>query len=88
MMAQFFIHEEIKQKLLWSGTCYLYEFPKTPKTFPPKSVGDECYNAEHTMKFEEIRYGKALMITRICRICGHADIEVFPPIENRMVSKD
>ena len=79
MLVQFPMYDEIKLKLLQRGTSYLYKFVKQPCHFVMKNVGDQCYDNDHISKVEEKRYGKAIMITTICRICGHAEIEVFPP---------
>jgi hypothetical protein len=82
-------HYEIKQKLLQRGTSYLYSnpYPTTPIIF--KTCGYDkliCIDGvNHVCKLKEYRYGKALMITKICVVCDFAEIEVFPPKENRVI---
>jgi len=79
------LRDKIKQKLIHMGTEYLYELKSEPRTIVLDGSGAKMKENEHSWKVQELRYGKALMILRICEICGHGEIEVLPPNENRMV---
>ena len=76
--------DSIKQELLHKGTMHLYTLPKLPKRFAIGDSLEDC-TGEHEYKTQEHRYGKAIMITKICVICAYGQVEVFPPNENRMV---
>ncbi len=92
MLLQVPIYYEIKQKLLERGTSYLYSnpFPTTHTRFKSKDVDEIiCVDGlRHSCRLEEKRYGKAVMITKICNICDYGEVEVFPPNENRKVKKE
>jgi len=79
-----FTHDT-KIKLLRRGTEYLYSLPTKPITFESnEEVGGSCFGKHH-WKIQEHRYGKAMMITKICIFCLHGEIEILPPNENRNV---
>jgi len=75
---------DVKKKLLYKGSEYIYTLPTNPKIIEIKS-DEECIDKFHILKTFEIRYGLSLIILRICTICLHGENEVFPPVENRMV---
>ena len=79
------LRDKVKQELIHMGTEYLYKLKKEPKTFALKGAGRDMKDREHSWKVKELRFGKAMMILRICESCSHGEIEVFPPLENRMV---
>ena len=79
------LRDKVKQELIHMGTEYLYKLKSEPRAFALKGAGRDMKDSEHSWKVKELRFGKALMILRICEICSHGEIEVFPPLENRMV---
>jgi len=93
---------KVKQKLLERGASYLYQtpYPTTHRIISLQNCNDRicdkmicdeliCVDGlKHSFRLEEKKYGDALMITQICFICDYGEVEVFPPKQNRMVSKD
>ena len=82
-------YSKCKLELLQRGTSYLYEIPYPTTHAIFKLSGYDrliCVDGlSHSFRLEEKRYGKALMITKICFICDYGEVEVFPPFENRKV---
>lgn len=88
MLKQVPSYYESKQKLLQHGTSYLYSnpYPTTPIIIYSNNVKQIlCVDGlQHSWGLFEKRYGKALMIIKICKICDYGENEVFPPNENRV----
>ena len=92
MLFQVPSYYEVKQKLLERGTSYLYSnpFPTTHTIIKQRGI-DQIICVDgllHSCRLEEKRYGKAIMITKICKICDYGDVEVFPPNENREMNNE
>jgi len=78
--------DETLLKLLHKGTEFLYKLPEKHTTFVIKSKnGFMSCIGKHYWKIKEHRFGKAMMITKICEFCYFGEVEVFPPKQNRMV---
>ena len=75
----------VRNQLLHIGSVYLYKMPIVPKLFALNGVGTLFSN--HIWKYEEIIYGKAMLILRICQTFNHDEIEIIPPRENRGIRK-
>jgi len=84
------VYYEIKLKLLQRGTSYLYSTPYPTKPAIFRLLGYDkmiCVDGlNHSCRLEEKRYGKAIMITKICRICDYGEIEVFPPHQKEVLA--
>ena len=91
MLLENSANNEVKRELLRIGSKYLYQtpFPTKPSIF--KLHGHDynhliCVDGfDHSWVFDEKKYGKAIMNLKICMKCDYGEIEVFPPLENRMV---
>ena len=91
MLLEYPTYDEIKLRLLQKGTSYLYSKPyPTKHTIFQMRDCDEmvCVDGRvHFFRFEETRYGKAIMNTKICNMqgCNYSEVEVFPPHQNKKV---
>ena len=92
MLFQVPSYYEVKQKLLERGTSYLYSnpFPTTHTIIKQRNVDQikAVSDFDHDWRIKEHRFGKAIMITRVCDICYFGDVEVIPPNENREMNND
>ncbi len=81
------LHNKIIKKLLEIGSMHLYT-NKPSTIIPLHEIGKAVSDFDHDWRIKEHRFGKAIMITRVCDICYFGDVEVIPPNENREMNND
>ncbi len=78
------LYDKIIKKLLEIGSMHLYT-NKPSTIIPLHKIGKAVSDFDHNWRIKEYRFGKAIMITRVCDFCYFGDVEVISPQENRKV---